>query len=42
METDTVVSRYIKERKKAMQIIKKTFDRHLHDSDEITITVGSI
>lgn len=43
METDTVVSRYHKQRKEAFIAIQKTFDAHLlNDSDELTVTVSSV
>jgi len=41
-QLDTVVSRYHKERKRAIAAMRKTFDTQLNDHDGIQITVGSV
>lgn len=40
--TDTVVSRYHKERKRAINAMKKTFDTQLNDHDGLEVTIGSV
>lgn len=42
MNADTVVSRYYRERKKALKIIEKTFDTQLSDDEGIEISTGSL
>lgn len=42
LQADTAISRYYREKKKAMKALEKTFDTQLADSDELEITVGSI
>ena len=42
-DTESVVKRYLKQRKEALLVIQKTFDAHLHkDNDGITVTVSSV
>lgn len=42
MQADTAVSRYHKEKKRAIAAMRKTFDTQLNDHDEIEVTIGSI
>jgi len=41
-DSNTVASRYQKERKRAIATMKKTFDTQLNDHDGLEITVGSV
>jgi hypothetical protein len=41
-DTDTVLSRYLSEKQKALGVIKKSFDRHLYNSNDLEIIVSSI
>lgn len=41
-QADTIVSRYHKERKKAIATMQKTFDTELNDHDGIEVTIGSV